>query len=185
MSYKLTPEAENDLVEIYLYGFQNFGEAQAENYFSQLEEVFRMLGENAADLPRTPGILSACPDSSSWLSPHCLRDSYRSDFDRSGPSPQYGCPAAFVRRMRGVSLQFYWVVKTVQKFGSFRIYGSGLTVLRCVSEIHPGGFPVNKRPQMNTSHLFPPLLCQRDILCCRVSPRQARPFCSGKRPQNH
>jgi toxin ParE1/3/4 len=45
MSYKLTPEAENDLIEIYLYGFQNFGEAQAENYFSELEEVFRMLGE--------------------------------------------------------------------------------------------------------------------------------------------
>jgi toxin ParE1/3/4 len=45
MSYKLTPEAENDLIKIYLFGFQNFGEAQAENYFSELEEVFRMLGE--------------------------------------------------------------------------------------------------------------------------------------------
>jgi toxin ParE1/3/4 len=45
MSYKLTPEAENDLIEIYLYGFKNFGEAQAESYFSELEEVFRMLGE--------------------------------------------------------------------------------------------------------------------------------------------
>jgi flagellin-specific chaperone FliS len=48
MSYKLTSEAGNDLIEIYLYGFQNFGEAQAENYFSELEEVFRMLGETPA-----------------------------------------------------------------------------------------------------------------------------------------
>lgn len=45
MSYKLTPKAENDLIEIYLYGFQNFGKAQAENYFSEMEEVFRRLGE--------------------------------------------------------------------------------------------------------------------------------------------
>lgn len=45
MPYKLTPEADKDLIEIYLYGFQNFGEAQAEKYFSDLEDCFQLLSE--------------------------------------------------------------------------------------------------------------------------------------------
>lgn len=44
MRYKLTPEAENDLIEIYVYGFLNFGETQAEIYVSKLEECFELLG---------------------------------------------------------------------------------------------------------------------------------------------
>ncbi len=46
MTYKLTSEAENDLIEIYLYGFQTFGEAQAEQYFSELEDCFRILTQS-------------------------------------------------------------------------------------------------------------------------------------------
>lgn len=45
MPYKLTPEAENDLIEIYVYGFQKFGEMQAEKYFSELEGCFQILSE--------------------------------------------------------------------------------------------------------------------------------------------
>ena len=45
MPYKLTPEAENDLIEIYVYGFQKFGESQAEKYFSELEDCFQLLSE--------------------------------------------------------------------------------------------------------------------------------------------
>ncbi len=44
MRYKLTPEAENDLIEIYVYGFLNFGEIQADPYFSKFEESFEVLG---------------------------------------------------------------------------------------------------------------------------------------------
>lgn len=44
MTYKLTPEADNDLIEIYVYGFQAFGETQAEQYFSELENCFEVLG---------------------------------------------------------------------------------------------------------------------------------------------
>jgi len=43
--YKLTPRAENDLIEIYVYGFQKFGEPQAEKYFSDLENCFQLLSE--------------------------------------------------------------------------------------------------------------------------------------------
>jgi len=45
MPYKLTREAENDLVEIYGYGFERFGETQAEKYFSELEDCFQLLSE--------------------------------------------------------------------------------------------------------------------------------------------
>jgi len=43
MRYKLTPEAANDLTEIYVHGFLNFGETQAEKYFSELEDSFEVL----------------------------------------------------------------------------------------------------------------------------------------------
>ncbi len=43
MRYKLTPEAENDLTEIYVHGFINFGETQAEKYFAELEDCFAVL----------------------------------------------------------------------------------------------------------------------------------------------
>ncbi len=45
MPYKLTLEAEIDLIEIYRYGFRHFGETQAEEYFSELESCFQVLCE--------------------------------------------------------------------------------------------------------------------------------------------
>ena len=45
MPYKTTPEADSDLIGIYLYGFQNFGERQAEGYFSELKDCFQLLSE--------------------------------------------------------------------------------------------------------------------------------------------
>lgn len=45
MPYKTTPEADNDLIGIYVYGFKNFGEGQAEKYFFELEGCFQLLSE--------------------------------------------------------------------------------------------------------------------------------------------
>jgi toxin ParE1/3/4 len=45
MPYKTTPEAENDLIGIYVYGFKSFGEGQAEKYFSEMEGCFQLLSE--------------------------------------------------------------------------------------------------------------------------------------------
>ena len=44
MPYKLTREAEHDLIDIYVHGFQTFGESQAEKYFLELEDCFEVLG---------------------------------------------------------------------------------------------------------------------------------------------
>jgi toxin ParE1/3/4 len=46
MLYKITPEADNDLIDHYTYGFLNFGETQAEKYFSELGDCFQFLSEN-------------------------------------------------------------------------------------------------------------------------------------------
>ena len=45
MQYKTTPKADSDLVGIYVHGFKNFGEEQAEKYFSELEDCFQLLSE--------------------------------------------------------------------------------------------------------------------------------------------
>ena len=45
MPYKITPEADSDLIGIYVHGFKNFGEIQAEKYFSELEDCFHLLSE--------------------------------------------------------------------------------------------------------------------------------------------
>ena len=45
MSYKLSKEADNDLIELYVYGYKQFGESRAENYFSELENCFQLLSE--------------------------------------------------------------------------------------------------------------------------------------------
>ena len=44
---KLTLDAERDLIDIYLYGFENFGHAQAERYAATLNEKMAV----AADYP--------------------------------------------------------------------------------------------------------------------------------------
>lgn len=46
MLYKLTPAAEDDLINIYAESFRSFGEVQAEKYFSELKNCFEILSEN-------------------------------------------------------------------------------------------------------------------------------------------
>lgn len=46
--WRLTGAAEDDLTATYLQGFDQFGQAQADRYFSDLEAAFEML----ADHPR-------------------------------------------------------------------------------------------------------------------------------------
>ena len=44
--YKLTEAADKDLTEIYVYTFREFGESNADAYFSSLEESSSRLAEN-------------------------------------------------------------------------------------------------------------------------------------------
>jgi toxin ParE1/3/4 len=45
MGYKLTRRAEQDLIDIYIEGFRQFGEAQAEAYAQKLVETFELLAK--------------------------------------------------------------------------------------------------------------------------------------------
>ena len=45
MNYKLSNEADNDLINLYLHGFKSFGEAQAEQYYFELEDCIKLLSE--------------------------------------------------------------------------------------------------------------------------------------------
>ncbi len=44
--YRLTKEAENDLLKIFLYSFETFGLAQAEEYRKDIIQCFELLAEN-------------------------------------------------------------------------------------------------------------------------------------------
>ena len=46
VGYKLTEDAKNDLRTIYRYGFEQFGEAQADLYFYALINHFEKIAEN-------------------------------------------------------------------------------------------------------------------------------------------
>jgi len=45
MSFRLTREAEADIVDIYRYSVENFGEAQADTYHDGLSDCFRLLAD--------------------------------------------------------------------------------------------------------------------------------------------
>ena len=45
MRYEKTRQADEDLLDIYLYGYLNFGQSQAEKYLSDLESTFELLAE--------------------------------------------------------------------------------------------------------------------------------------------
>ena len=45
-SYALTKRAEADLFDIFLFGYEQFGSAQAETYAAELEHVFQLLADN-------------------------------------------------------------------------------------------------------------------------------------------
>jgi len=44
--YQLSVKAEHDLTEIYIFSYQNFGEAKADAYLFGLEDAFSHLAEN-------------------------------------------------------------------------------------------------------------------------------------------
>jgi len=45
VKYKLTNDAENDLTDLYVYGFKEFGEEQAEKYFFEIEKCIKLLAD--------------------------------------------------------------------------------------------------------------------------------------------
>ncbi|MBT4836917.1 MAG: type II toxin-antitoxin system RelE/ParE family toxin [Methylococcales bacterium] len=45
MNYKLSKEADSDLIDLYIYGFKQFGEVQVERYYCELESSIKLLGE--------------------------------------------------------------------------------------------------------------------------------------------
>ena len=45
-SYKLSIEAENDVIRIYEYGFHEFGMIQADKYYEALYECFNKIASN-------------------------------------------------------------------------------------------------------------------------------------------
>lgn len=46
MIFKKTAETDQDLIDIYLYGFINFGEQQVEKYYAELGETLHLLAAN-------------------------------------------------------------------------------------------------------------------------------------------
>lgn len=51
MKYTLTRQAEEDLIQVYLYGLQVFGPLQAEKYYGSLEKTFNRIAENPEIYP--------------------------------------------------------------------------------------------------------------------------------------
>jgi toxin ParE1/3/4 len=51
MQYSPTRQAEEDLIEIYLFGLKTFGPSQAEKYFKSIEEAFMKISENPEMFP--------------------------------------------------------------------------------------------------------------------------------------
>lgn len=46
MSYKTTRQADQDIIDIYVHGVQEFGPAQAERYHQGLTDTFELLAAN-------------------------------------------------------------------------------------------------------------------------------------------
>jgi toxin ParE1/3/4 len=44
--FALTKRAEADLLDVFLFGYEQFGEQQAEAYAAELEDVFKLLADN-------------------------------------------------------------------------------------------------------------------------------------------
>jgi toxin ParE1/3/4 len=51
VNYRLSKEAENDLRNIYIFGFQNFGEKQADNYFEAIFACFDRIARSPEHFP--------------------------------------------------------------------------------------------------------------------------------------
>ena len=59
MNYVLSTSAEEDLIQIYIAGAQDFGLKQAQRYHQQLEQSFKFLAENPFAGPESPELRSA------------------------------------------------------------------------------------------------------------------------------
>ncbi|MEP3348005.1 MAG: type II toxin-antitoxin system RelE/ParE family toxin [Litoreibacter sp.] len=46
MTYRLSKQAESDLIQIYLTGVEQFGVAQAETYQDKIDEMIALIGDN-------------------------------------------------------------------------------------------------------------------------------------------
>jgi Plasmid stabilization system protein len=57
---KFTPQAEDDLEAIWHYGWQNFGEVQADNYIDHLSAVFQLPGNHQIGILRPELSESIC-----------------------------------------------------------------------------------------------------------------------------
>jgi len=51
--YKLSIEAEEDIVRIFNYGFHRFGVKQADKYYNELFECFEKIASNPFMFPKT------------------------------------------------------------------------------------------------------------------------------------
>jgi toxin ParE1/3/4 len=51
MNYILSRQAEEDLIQVYLYGLRFFGPLQAEKYHESLENTFKRIAENPEMYP--------------------------------------------------------------------------------------------------------------------------------------
>ncbi|MEB0967922.1 type II toxin-antitoxin system RelE/ParE family toxin [Citrobacter braakii] len=49
---KLTPKASLDLEDIWYYGYQHFGEEQADRYINQISGIFQVMSDNNIGTPR-------------------------------------------------------------------------------------------------------------------------------------
>ncbi len=55
-SYRLTPDAQTDLIEIRRYTFEQWGEIQSKKYLSELRQTIRLLSESPAIGKQRPDI---------------------------------------------------------------------------------------------------------------------------------
>ena len=51
MQIKRTVAADEDLINIYLYGNQNFGQSKAESYYAEINQTFLFLADNPLASP--------------------------------------------------------------------------------------------------------------------------------------
>ena len=51
MQIKRTDAADEDLIDIYLYGSQNFGQSKAESYYAEINQTFLFLADNPLASP--------------------------------------------------------------------------------------------------------------------------------------
>ena len=59
MKYVLSTSAEEDLIQIYIAGAQDFGLEQAQRYHQKLRQAFEFLAENPLAGPERPELRSA------------------------------------------------------------------------------------------------------------------------------